>query len=200
MKDERMFLDREQVVDFLNVCIRNGKMAEAPGILMIRIGEELATVCGEYYHRTDLPKESVLNRFEKLSPGDEQLRRALDRLLAVPSLRSVGKRLFHSPRHWLSVYKVFQFLGLMDETYGWQSRMERRIAALYADAVPPVVCRRDDMAKKNMDRPFNAPLRTWELKRSASGMEEYWQIALHLLQFLYEECVTRCLTSAECPK
>ena len=62
----------------------------------------------------------------------------------------------------------------MDETYGWQSRMERRIAALYADAVPPVVCRRDDMAKKNMDRPFNAPLRTWEQKRSTIGMEEYW--------------------------
>ena len=194
MKDEKMFLNREQVVDFLNVCIRNGKMAEAPGILMIRIGEELATVCGEYYQRTDLPKESVLNRFEKLSPSDEQLRRALDRLLAVPSLRSVDKHLFHSPRHWLSVYKVFQFLGLMDETYGWQSRMERRIAALYADGTPPVVCRRDDMAKKNMDRPFNAPLRTWEQKRSASGMEEYWQIALHLLLFLHEECVTCCAT------
>lgn len=199
MKDEKMFLNQEQVVDFLNVCIRNGKMAEAPGILMIRIGEELAAVCGEYYQRTDLPKESVLNRFEKLSPDDGQLRRALDRLLAVPSPRSVDKRLFHSPRHWLSVYKVFQFLGLMDETYGWQSRMERRIAALYSGGTPPVVCRRDDMAKKNMDRPFNAPLRTWEQKRSASGMEEYWQIALHLLQFLYEECVTRCVVSAEHP-
>ncbi len=193
MKDERMFLDRERVVDFLNVCIRNGRMAEAPGILMIRLGEELAAVCGEYYHGTDLPEESVLNRFERLAPADGQLRRALDRLLAVPSATG-GGRLFHSPRHWLSVYKVFQFLGYMDDAYGCMARMERCIARLYADGVPPVVCRRDDLTKKNMDRPFNAPLRTWEQKRRAPGMENYWQIALHLLQFLHEECVTVCVT------
>lgn len=193
-----MFLNREQVMEFLNVCIRNGKMAEAPGILMIRIGEELAAVCGDYYHSEPMPQESVLNRFENLSPNDAQLRRALDRLLAVPSA-SGEKRLFHSPRHWLCVYKVFQFLGLMDETYGFLSRMERRIASLYQDVKPSVVCRRDDMAKKNVEKPFNAPLRVWEQKRSAIGMEEYWQIALLFLQILYEECVTQCVTSAEHP-
>ena len=36
MKDERMFLNQERVVDFLNVCIRSGKAAEAPGLLMSR--------------------------------------------------------------------------------------------------------------------------------------------------------------------
>jgi len=188
MKDERMFLDREQVVDFLNVCSRSGKMAEAPGILMIRLGEELVAVCGEYYHGKAMPEESVLDRFECLAPTDGQLRRAIDRLLAVPS-RTGDKRLFHSPRHWLSVYKVFLFLGYVDDAYGCMARMERCIARLYADGVPPVPCRRDDLAKKNANRPFNAPLRTWEQKRSAPGMESYWQIALQLLQFLYEECV-----------
>lgn len=194
-----MFLNREQVVEFLNACIRNGKAAEAPGMLMIRIGEELADVCGECYHSEALPRESVLDRFGNLQPDDGQLRRALDRLLAVPSA-SGSKRLFHSPRHWLSVYKVFQFLGLMDDAYGCLSRMERRIASLYGDGKPPVVCRRDDMAKKNIDKPFNAPLRTWEQKRSAHGMEEYWQIALRFLQILQDECVPRCVTSAEYPR
>ena len=128
-------MNQEQVVELLNVCIRNGKTAEAPGILMIRIGEELAAVCAGYYQHAELPTESVLNRYENMRPDDAQLRRALDRLLAVPS----------------------------------------------------VVCRRDDMAKKNIDKPFNAPLRTWEQKRSTIGMEEYWQIALLFLQFLHEE-------------
>lgn len=194
MKDEKMFLNREQVVDFLNVCIRHGKTAEAPGMLMARIGEELANVCSEYYHGEAMPEESVLNRFGSLAPTDGQLRRALDRLLAVPS-RTDGRRLFHSPRHWLPVYKVLLFLGYMDDGYGCMARMERCIARLYADGVPPVPCRRDDLTKKNMDRPFNAPLRTWEQKRRAPGMESYWQIALRLLQFLHEECVARCVTS-----
>ena len=115
MNNEKMFLNKEQVVDFLNVCIRRGKIAEAPGILLIRIGEELAAVCGEYYNTTDMPQESVLNRYERLSPGEGQLRRALDRLMAVPSLSGGGgKRLLQAPRHWLSVYKVFQFLHHRD--------------------------------------------------------------------------------------
>ena len=123
-------MNQEQVVELLNVCIRNGKTAEAPGILMIRIGEELAAVCAGYYQHAELPTESVLNRYENMRPDDAQLRRALDRLLAVPSA-SGSKRLFHSPRHWLCVYKVFQFLQLMDDTYDCLSRMERRIASLY---------------------------------------------------------------------
>ena len=49
MKDERMFLNQERVVDFLNVCIRSGKAAEAPALLMSCIGEELAGVCHRYY-------------------------------------------------------------------------------------------------------------------------------------------------------
>lgn len=189
-----MFLNREQVVEFLNVCIRSGKTAEAPGILMIRIGEELADVCGEYYHSEPMPQESVLNRYENLSPDDGQLRRALDRLLAVPSA-SGGKRLFHSPRHWLSVYKVFQFLHLMGDEYGCMAHTEQRIARLYPDTPPPVPCRRDNLTKKNAEKPFNAPLRIWEQKRGASGMETYWQISLHFLQMLHEECVTGCVTS-----
>ena len=42
-------------MELLNVCIRNGKTAEAPGILMIRIGEELAAVCAGYYQHAELP-------------------------------------------------------------------------------------------------------------------------------------------------
>lgn len=72
-------MNQEQVVELLNVCIRNGKTAEAPGILMIRIGEELAAVCAGYYQRAELPTESVLNRYENMRPDDAQLRRALDR-------------------------------------------------------------------------------------------------------------------------
>lgn len=191
MNNEKMFLNKEQVVDFLNVCIRRGKSAEAPGILMTRIGEELAAVCGEYYSTTDMPQESVLNRYETLSPGEGQLRRALDRLMAVPSLSGGGgKRLLQAPRHWLSVYKVFQFLRLMNDGYACMARMEQRIAQLYPDTPPVVPCRRDNLTKKNAEKPFNAPLRTWEQKRGEPGMEIYWQLSLHFLQFLHEECVT----------
>ena len=181
-------------MEFLNVCIRNGKMAEAPGMLMMHIGEELAAVCGDYFRTADMPQESVLNRFENMHPDDGQLHRALDRLLAAPSA-SAGKPLFQAPRHWLSVYKVFQFLGLMDDGYGCMAHMEQRIARLYPHTPPPVPCRRDNLNKKNAEKPFNAPLRIWEQKRGAGGMETYWQIAILFLQFLHEECVTGCVTS-----
>ena len=77
-------------MELLNVCIRNGKTAEAPGILMIRIGEELAAVCAGYYQHAELPTESVLNQYENMRPDDAQLRRAMDRLLAVPSAIGPG--------------------------------------------------------------------------------------------------------------
>ena len=89
-------------MELLNVCIRNGKTAEAPGILMIRIGEELAAVCAGYYQHAELPTESVLNQYENMRPDDAQLRRALDRLLAVrpPSVLARIHHVFALKRLW----------------------------------------------------------------------------------------------------
>lgn len=200
MKDERMFLNQERVVDFLNVCIRSEKAAEAPGLLMSRIGEELAGVCHRYYQSEPIPCESVLARYANLTPTHGQLLRALQRLLAEPAPAGARPALFHSPRHWLSVYKVLHFLHLIDDGYGCMARMAQRIAQLYGGEPPAVPCRRDDLAKKNIDKPFCLPLTTWEQKHAAPGMSAYWQIALLFLQFLHEECVSKCVSSAEHPQ
>ncbi|MBR5204774.1 MAG: hypothetical protein IKW32_06125 [Bacteroidaceae bacterium] len=200
MKDERMFLNQERVVDFLNVCIRSGKAAEAPGLLMSCIGEELAGVCHRYYQSEQRPAESVLARYANLSPTDGQLRRALQRLLAEPAPEGTRPTLFHSPRHWLSVYKALHFLHMIDDEYGCMARMAQRIAKLYGDGSPAVPCRRDDLAKKNIDKPFCLPLTAWEQKHASPGLSAYWQIALLFLQFLHEECVSKCVCSAEHPQ
>lgn len=200
MKKETKFLNKEEVVDWLNYLIRHGRMVEAPGIIMANISEEFACLCNEFYFKGNIPRESALGIYENLAPNDAQLRKALDKLMNLEASGGTRVRLFFTPRQWLCVYKVFQFLHLLGDGHGSMAQMERMIARIYQGDVPRVPCRQDDISKKNTCKPFNTPLRVWEQKREEKGMEFYWQISLYLLQFIKEECVSKCGFSKEVPK
>ena len=200
MDIETKFLNKKAVVDWLDFLVRHGNMSEAPGIAMTDICEEFTKICREYYFNGNHPRKSALMLYEGMSPDDAQLRRALDKLMTLES--SIGERcfLFFTPRQWLCVYKVFQFLHLIGDGHGSMAQMERMIARIYQGEIPRVPCRQDDLQKKNTIKPFNAPLRMWEQKCDAKGMEFYWQISLYLLQFIKEECGNNCGFSSEVPK
>lgn len=201
MNVETKFLNKEAVLDWMNYLVRHHNMAEAPGMTMAIISEEFAKLCREYFGKESMSRESALILYENLSPNDEQLRRALDKLLNLMYSNSEKQGyLFFTPRQWLCVYKVFQFLRLIGDGHGSMAQMERMVARIYQGDTPRIPCRQDDISKKNTCKPFNASLQIWEQKRRESNMESYWQIALYLLQFIKEECGNKCGNLGEVPK
>ena len=201
MNVETKFLNKEAVLEWMNFLVRQGDVAEAPGITMVQISEEFTKLCRAFYYKGDIPRESALSIYENLSPDEKQLRRALDRLLDLKMKNVNGPTYwFITPRQWLCVYKVFQFLHLIGDGHGCMAQMERMIAHIYQGDVPRVPCRQDDISKKNSVKPFNTPLRAWEQKERNTNMEFYWQTAIRLLQFIKEECGNKCGFSAEVPK
>ena len=200
MNVETKFLNKEAVLDYMNWLVHNGHMSVAPGMVMADIGEEFARICRDFYLDGSVLYESTLTIYQNFTPDDAQLRRALDRLMNLTYTESAKCYRFHTPRQWLAVYKVFQFLHLIGNGHGSIAKMERMIARIYQRDTPRIPCRQDDISKKNTCKPFNASLQVWEQKRRESNMESYWQIALYLLQFIKEECGNKCGFSAEVPK
>ena len=200
MNVETKFLNKEAVLDYMNWLVHNGHMSVAPGMVMADIGEEFARICRDFYLDGSVPYESTLTIYQNFTPDDAQLHRALDRLMNLTYTESAKSYRFHTPRQWLAVYKVFQFLHLIGNGHGSIAKMERMIARIYQRDTPRIPCRQDDISKKNTCKPFNASLQVWEQKRRESNMESYWQIALYLLQFIKEECGNKCGFSAEVPK
>lgn len=200
MNVETKFLNKEAVLDYMNWLVHNCHMSVAPGMVMADIGEEFARICRDFYLDGSVPYESTLTIYQNFTPDDAQLRRALDRLMNLTYTESAKCYRFHTPRQWLAVYKVFQFLHLIGNGHGSIAKMERMIARIYQGDTPRIPCRQDDISKKNTCKPFNASLQVWEQKRRESNMESYWQIALYLLQFIKEECGNKCGFSAEVPK
>ena len=200
MNVETKFLNKKAVLDYMNWLVHNGHMSVAPGMVMADIGEEFARICRDFYLDGSVPCESALTIHQNFTPDDAQLRRALDKLMNLTYTESAKCYRFHTPRQWLAVYKVFQFLHLIGNGHGSIAKMERMIARIYQGDTPRIPCRQDDISKKNTCKPFNASLQVWEQKRKESNMESYWQIALYLLQFIKEECGNKCGFSAEVPK
>jgi hypothetical protein len=200
MNVETKFLNKEAVLDYMNWLVHNGHMSVAPGMVMADIGEEFARICRDFYLDGSVPCESTLTIYQNFTPDDAQLRRALDRLMNLTYIESAKCYRFHTPRQWLAVYKVFQFLHLIGNGHGSIAKMERMIARIYQGDTPRIPCRQDDISKKNTCKPFNASLQVWEQKRRESNMESYWQIALYLLQFIKEECGNKCGNLGEVPK
>lgn len=200
MSVETRFLNKEEVVKCLSCLSCKGDTTVASGIVMAELCEEFTNVCREFYQGGNLPRKSVLPVYEGLCPTDNQLRRALEKLMALESSGGKRPRLFFTPRQWLSVYKVFQFLHYIGNGYGSFAQMERIVVRIYRGDSPRVPCRQDDIQKKNIGKPFNAPLAVWEEKKDETGMEPYWLIALHLLQFIKEECGSNGGFPDEVPK
>ena len=200
MSIETRFLNKEEVVKCLAYLGCKGDTAVASGMVMAEICEEFTKISREFYMGGNLPRKSILPVYEGLCPTNKQLRRALDKLMALEA--SGGKRtlLFFTPRQWLSVYKVFQFLHYVGDGYGSIAQMERVVARIYLGDSPRVPCRQDDIQKKNTCKPFNAPLAVWEERKDETGMEPYWRICFHLLQFIKEECGSNGGFSDDVPK
>lgn len=183
------FINAEAVKSLFDQLACQGRLGELPGMLMSLMGKELQDITTRYYATPKAKAVSMLARYAHLRPTDDQLRRAIDRLLMLPSDGS-GRRehLFHNSRQWLAVFKVMQFLGIMNGQYGCMATMEHFVRQLYAGSSPRVGCRQDALTKKNAESPFNRSLSDWEVHQHSTDMQHYWPLCCHLLQFLSEEC------------
>lgn len=190
-------LNEGAVKSILDEIIRQNRLMEAPAILMTMVGKDLQRICADYANPLVSANQSVLTRYAHLRPNDEQIRRALIRLLDVPATKGTRKHAFFSPRQWLCVFKVLAFLGTLKEGYGCMAHMELFINHLFEDHdAPRVRCVQDSLTKKNITRPFSLDLNGWEQNRETPDMRDYWPLALAFLQFLADECVTECVPSA----
>lgn len=188
-------LNEGAVKSILDEIARQNRQMEAPGILMSIIGQELQQLCADYAQPLACTSQSLLARYAHLHPNSEQIRHALDRLLMLPAEKGTRKYRFFSPRQWLCVFKVLNFLGILHDGHGCMSHMEVYIAHLYEGQEPPrVPCRQDDLTKKNIMPPFSLDLKGWEQNRESFDMRDYWPIALSLLQFLGDECGNECVS------
>lgn len=189
-------LNEGAVKSILDEIILQNRLMEAPGILMSIVGRELQQLCAAYAQPLMGANQSLLARYAHLHPNDEQIRHAFDRLLQLPAEKGTRKYRFFSPRQWLCVFKVLNFLGILQDGYGCMAHMEVYVAHLYeGQKAPRVPCRQDDLTKKNIDRPFSLDLKGWEQNRESHDMRDYWPLALSLLQFLADECGTECVIS-----
>lgn len=188
-------LNEGAVKSILDEIIRQNRLMEAPGILMTLVGKELQQLCAAYAQPVQSASQSVLTRYAHLRPVDEQIHRALVHLLEVPADKGTRLYRFFSPRQWLCVFKVLQFVGVLKADYGCMAHMEVFIGHLFDGHQPPRVrCVQDSLTKKNIERPFSGTLQEWEQSRESHDMRDYWPLALLFLQFLADECVTDCVS------
>lgn len=188
-------LNEGAVKSILDNIVRQNRLMEAPGIIMSIVGKELQQICAAYAQPVQSANQSVLTRYAHLRPDDEQIYRALVRLLEVPADKGTRKYRFFSPRQWLCVFKVLQFVGVLKDAYGCMAHMEVFIGHLFeGHQSPRVRCVQDSLTKKNIDRPFSGTLQQWEQNRESHDMRDYWPLALLFLQFLADECVSDCVT------
>lgn len=193
---KKNLLNEGAVKSILDSIVRQNRLMEAPGILMSIVGQELQQLCAAYAQPLSNAGQSPLARYAHLHPNGEQIRHALDRLLLLPAQKGTRHYRFFSPRQWLCVFKVLNFLGILHDGYGCMAHMQVYVAHLYEGLeAPRVPCRQDDLTKKNISRPFSFDLKGWEQNRESHDMCDYWSLALSFLQFLADECVTECVTS-----
>lgn len=93
-------------------------------ILLVELEESLAGMEAERQEQT--PAEQELASLALLRPSDEQLRRALLRLL---SLRDAAhdRPLLYKKTHWLAVCRALQHIGYITEGHGAWAEAEYKI-------------------------------------------------------------------------
>lgn len=186
---ETNLLNREAIKDLMKNCISKNHQYDAPGIIMMHIGEELQQILAENAKSVSTSEWSDLTEYAHLKPSDDQIRRALDLLMQEKAKRGKRPMLFFCPRQWLAVFKVLVFLGLKQEGHGSMAAMENYIHLLYiGHEAPRVVCNLDALSKKNLVSPFNRSLTEWEDNRAKPELRDYWPVALTLLQHLRNVC------------
>ena len=136
--------------------------------------------------RKQMPAEQELASLARLRPTDEQLRRALLRLLA---LRDGSDRpLLYKKTHWLAVCRALQHIGRIPQEYGCWTTMERLIGRLLGEeARLYAICDHDEMARKAAGKPYHLPLSRWLACREHSGVTRYLTIAIEFLRLVEVE-------------
>ena len=163
---------------------------ELAQILLAELKEELLELRQEE-QRAQTPVENKLASLARLRPDDEQLRRALLRLLALRDA-SHDRPLLHKKTHWLAVCRALQHIGRIEEDYGCWTTMERLILRIMGDeAAKTVGCAKRELCRKASDRPYHLPLRRWPEYLNQPKVERYYSIGIALLRLIQEECKGR---------
>ena len=164
---------------------------ELAQILLAELKEELLELRQEQ-QRAQTPVENKLASLARLRPDDEQLRRALLRLLALRDA-SQERPLLHKKTHWLAVCRALQHIGYITDGHGAWVEAERKINALLPmdrENYPP--CSKHEMSRKATTSPFTLSLSKWEKYSLQADTMLYWEISKRFLQFLQAECTSEC--------
>ena len=138
--------------------------------------------------RKQMPAEQELASRARLRPTDEQLRRALLRLLALRD-GSQDRLLLYKKSHWLAVCRALQHIGKVEEDYGCWTTMERLVMRILGNEAEVCVgCAKKDLCRKASERPYHLPLRRWTEYLNQPKVERYYIIGITLLRLLKEEC------------
>lgn len=189
--EAKLLLNREAVINLLDQINLQGMTLDAASLMMCTIGQELHDITTSYYASKSAEPVSILPKYAHLRPTDEQVHRALVRLLDVPANKGKGKRsyMFHTNSQWLAVFKVLNFLKKLDSEYGCMSHMEQYIGRIFNGQTPRVKCTQGSLNKKNVFM-FAKPLVGWEKQKDTTAMRDFWPVCLKFLQLLEAESIT----------
>lgn len=182
-------LNREAVIRLLDQLNLQGMTLDAASLMMCTIGQELHEITTSYYASKSAEPVSILPKYAHLRPTDEQVHRALVRLLDAPASTGTRSYLFYTNSQWLAVFKVLNHLRILDNEYGCMSRMEQYIRRIFCGQSTRIKCTQGSLNKKN-DSPFTKPLAEWEKLKDTTVMRDYWPMCLKFLQLLEAESIT----------
>ena len=189
MKPNEIHLIDRNALRQLRELHPNLSQLELAQILIAELQEALREQQQE--ERKQMPAEQELASLARLRPTDEQLRRALLRLLA---LRDGSDRpLLYKKTHWLAVCRALQHIGYITEGHGAWVEAECKINALLPmDRKSYPLCSKHEMSRKASTSPFTLSLSKWGKYRSQADTMLYWEISIRFLRILQSECTSKC--------
>ena len=164
---------------------------ELAQILLAELKEELL----ELRQEERLQRNTALTGYAALHPDEQQIRRAMLRTLREKD--SAGNYLMTTSRHWLSLMRVLQFLGICHAEYGHCQYFEDLIYRLLKVEETRIACRADNLRKAEETAPLSKPLAHWNKLAVTPKQRRYWEISLCFLSHLQGE--TSELTSELSP-
>ena len=155
--------------------------------------KELKESLRELQQEADEQKAPTLQKYATLRPDERQIKRAMQRVLHETD--SNGRYLIATPRHWLSLMRVLQFLGICPDGYGHCQHFTDYVNRLFADGKPRVACCANYIVKGEATSPFNKPLSAWEHQLKSSKERRYWELAALFLSCLEKgKSITESIT------
>ena len=159
-----------------------------PNLSQLELAQMLIAELQEALHeqqQEERKQTPALKRYASLRPNDKQIKRAMQRVLQETD--DNGRYLLATPRHWLSLMRVLQFLGICPDGYGHCQHFTDYVNRLFADGKPRVACCANYIVKGETTSPFNKPLTAWEHQLKSSKERRYWELATLFLSCLERE-------------